>query len=348
MKTFHPDRLPVTSIAFTSALLLTAVLAGAAAAEDPAKAAPGEPVVKGHASEAVQADAEKQGRLISFVVLLKEPRKLDEPSLTATVSKAVGIASNPDTVDKGFLVAKPPHYKVELKSGMYVINNISEPYFEDGDKLAKEIDDPELQQAVAANKAWMSIDWVGKEEPADLKAAYRDMGKIAAAMAAPDALAIYSPEEGQLSVFNDAVATAMKSDDPLVIFDGASDETVSIRDNDPQIKAAQDKARKMWPDFTRAYEAKSGSNFAVIGRIVEGENSEYMWLSVTSIDKDKVHGTLDNRPVALTSLKMGQELHINVSEVDDWIYIGADNVPVGGFTKEAMIHARDSAMLETK
>lgn len=343
----HPVRLRAGHLALASSLFLTAVLAGAAAAADQPKAVDA-PVVKGDASEAVKNDTAKRGRLISFVVLLKEPRKLDEVTLGATVSKAVGIARDPDTVDKGFMIAKPPHYKVELTSGMYVINNISEPYFENSDKLVKEIDDPELQRAVIANKAWISIDWVGKEEPADLKTAYRDMGKIAAALAQPDALAIYSPEEGQLSVYNESVGTAMKGDDPLMIFDGASDHTVSVSDNDPRMKEAQQKARKAWPEFARAYQAKAGTNFAVIGRIVEGDDSEYMWLSVTSIDKNNVHGTLDNAPVALTKLKIGQDLHVNINEVDDWIYIGTDNVPVGGFTKEALIHARDSAKADTK
>jgi uncharacterized protein YegJ (DUF2314 family) len=347
MKTLFRHRLPVGGLTLASTLLVTAAFAAtSSAAETPAN--PAKPALSGHAAEAVTASPEKRGRLISFVVLLKEPRKLDEASLGETVSKAVGIARDPETVDKGFMVAKPPYYKVELKSGMYVINNISEPYFENGDKLAKEIDDNDLRKAVADHHAWVSIDFVGKEEPADLQAAYRDMGKIAAALAQPDALAIYSPEEGQLSVFNDSVATAMKGPDPLQIFDARSDDTVSIKDDDPLLQAAQEKARKSWPDFTRAFQAKAGKNFAVSGRIVEGDNSEYMWLSVTSIDTDKVHGTLDNAPVALTTLKVGQDLHINVKEIDDWIYVGTDEVPVGGFTRDAMMHARDSAKNEAK
>jgi uncharacterized protein YegJ (DUF2314 family) len=342
MKNFPRYVLPIGTLPFAAALLVSAVFAGSSAAGETPKSSAAT-ALKGETSETLKSVPAKRGRLISFVVLLKEPRKLDESSLGDMVSKAVGIARDPDTVDKGFLVAKPPYYKVELKSGVYVINNIATPYFENADKLAKEIEDPQLRAAVAEHHAWIAVDWAGKEEPVDVRAAYSDMGKIAAALARPDALAIYSPEEGQLSVFNDSVATAMTGEDPLQIFDGDSDDTVSISDNDAQLQAAQAKARKAWPEFTKAYQAKTGKNFAVSGRIVEGDNSEYMWLTVTSIDAHTVHGTLDSAPVALTTLKMGQDLHVNVSEVDDWLYIGKDNVPVGGFTRDALMHGRDSA-----
>lgn len=347
MKTLPHRRLPIGSLTLASTLLFTAVLADNSAA-DQARKAPDEPALAGHATESAKSVPEKRGRLISFVVLLKEPRKLDERSLGNLVSNAVGIARDPDIVDKGFLVAKPPYYKIELESGLYVINNIAEPYFENASELGKQIAEPELRKAVAESHAWISVDWAGKKEPADLRVAYRDMGKIAAALARPDALAIYSPEAGQLSVFNDAVATTMTGSDPLQIFDGDTDETVSIRDDDPQLQAAQAKARKAWPEFTRAFQAKAGTNFAVNGRILEGDDSEYMWLSVTSIDADRVHGTLDNVPVALTTLKIGQDLHVKVSDVDDWIYTGTDDVPVGGFTMDALVHARDSARNDAK
>lgn len=345
MKTFPQFRLSVGSLTIASAFLLTAALAANSSAGEAAKE-PDEAALKAHTAESAKTVPEKRGRLISFVVLLKEPRKLEEKSLGDTVSKAVGI--DPATVDKGFVVAKPPYYKIELKSGVYVINNIDQPYFENAEELAKEIKDPDLRGAVASHHAWVAVDWAGKEEPADLRATYGDMGKIAAALARPDALAIYSPEEGQLSVFNVNVATAMTGSDPLQIFDDASEDTVSISDDDPKVHEAQAKARKAWPEFARAFQAKAGKNFAVNGRIVEGDNSEYLWLMVTSIDADKVHGTLDNAPVALTTLKMGQDLHVNVSEVDDWIYIGKDEVPVGGFTRDALMDARDTASNSAK
>jgi uncharacterized protein YegJ (DUF2314 family) len=70
----------------------------------------------------------------------------------------------------------------------------------------------------------------------------------------------------------------------------------------------------------------------VKGRISEGANVEYMWVNVTSIDGDTVRGTLDNEPVELKSMKVGQAVEIKVADVDDWLYMGSDNKPVGGYT----------------
>lgn len=340
MKNFFRPRLSIGTLSIATSLLL-----GTFFAADSMAAESGTPATGGSTAEAMKSSPEKHGRLISLVVLLKEPRKLDEASLGTLVSNSLGVAPDPGTVDKGAVVAKPPYYKVEIRSGLYVINNIAVPYFDEAEKLAKEISAPDLRAAVLANKAWISVDWAGQKEPADLRATYRDMGKIAAALARPDALAIYSPEAGELSVFNDSVASMMAGNDPFQIFDGNPDdsESVSVSDTDPMLLAAQAKAKKAWPEFARAFQAKAGKDFAVSGRIKEGDNAESMWISVTSIDGDKVHGTLDSAPVALTNLKMGQDLHIQLSEVDDWIYVGKDDVPVGGFTKEALAHARDSA-----
>jgi uncharacterized protein YegJ (DUF2314 family) len=337
-------RTSIGGLVFVSGLLLTTVIVGGAVAAEPAAGAARSVPVES-TTEALKSSPEKHGRLISLVVLLKEPRQLDEASLGALVGKAVGAAPGRDTVDKNFVQARPPYYKVDIRSGVYVINNIAVPYFDNGEEMAREIPTPELRRAVSDHKAWISVDWAGKQEPENLRATYRDMGKIAAALASPDGLAVYSPEAGELSLFNDSVATAMSGDDPLQIFDGSPDvsDSVSVRENDPMLQAAQEKARKAWPEFTRAFEARAGKDFAVSGRIMEGDNAESMWIAVSSIEGDKIHGTLDSAPVALTNLKMGQDLRVKVSEVNDWMYVGPDDVPVGGFTREALTRARDSA-----
>ncbi len=90
-----------------------------------------------------------------------------------------------------------------------------------------------------------------------------------------------------------------------------------------------------------AFRDKAGSEFAVKGRIVEGDDAEYMWLTVDAIDETKVHGRLDNEPATLTKLKMGQDLHITLADVDDWIYLNSEKQPVGGFTRKVLSQAAD-------
>lgn len=288
-----------------------------------------------------QAEPKKQDRLVSLVLLLREPRQLDEHTLANTVSEAVGIAHSHDKNSLNFVVAKPPYYQVKLKSNRFIVNNIDKPYFEEGDKLAEEIKDLKLRKAVTEHRAWLSIDWAEKEAPADLKTVYQEIGKMAVALAGPDTLAVYSPDTDRLSLYNKSVAKQLKGEDPLQAFAGAAaSNVISISSDDPKLKAAEAEAKKRWPEFVNAFKEKDGDKFAVKGRIVEGDNAEYMWLSVTAIGGEEIHGKLDNEPAGLTKLKLGQDLHIKIDEVDDWLYVGSDKQPRGGFTMEALKEAR--------
>lgn len=295
------------------------------------------------AAAADQAASKKEDRLISLVLLLKSPRKLSEHTLANSISDALGIAHSHDESAATAIVAKPPYYLVKLDTGRFVINTIDGPYFKDTDKLAQEIPDPKLRDAVHEHSAWLSIDWAEKSEPKDVKLIYQQIGKMAAALAGPDTLAVYSPEADQLGVYGTEIAASLRSDDPLSGFavpapaagpesESSEAQTVAISDDDPKLKAAQDEAHKTWSGFVRAFRSKAGKNFAVKGKLVEGDNAEYMWLNVTEIDGERVHGTLANDASDLKGFKIGQDLHIKTSDVDDWLYVDNKGEEHGGFT----------------
>ncbi len=295
--------------------------------------------VKSIADDTLTAKTEKTAkteRLISLVVLLHEPSDLNEHTLGTLVNKALGVKHGHDEKDGNFVVAKPPYFLIKLKSGSYVVNLIPERYIPEHDKLIDGIKQPELRKALAGHHAWASIDWASAEEPKDIRRSYQDMGKIIAALAGHRALAIYNPEIDDFALYNEAAGKALSSDDPLQAFASSSDDDdggiVSIRNDDPRLLAAEAEAKKGWHDFVNAFREKAGSEFAVKGRIAEGDNAEFLWLIVDSIDDMKVHGQLDNQPSTVMNLKMGQDLHIPVADVDDWIYLNKEKKPVGGFT----------------
>ncbi len=294
-----------------------------------------------HADSVKHADETetgKKGRLISLVLLFHAPRELDEHTVGNLVSKALGVDHSHDETHDNFVVAKPPYYLVKLKSGSYVINNIAKPYIGEDDKMLEDLTEPALRKAVSAHHAWVSIDWASPEEPADVQRCYQDMGKIAAALAGHDALAIYNPEIDDFTLYSESVARTLRSEDPLQAFAGGdggaggSSDVISIRDDDPRLLAAQAEAKEGWHDFVHAFRDKEGEEFAVKGRIGEGDKGEYLWLTVDAIDETEIHGRLDNDPAKGSNLKMGQDLHIKIGDVDDWIYLNSAKKPVGGFT----------------
>jgi uncharacterized protein YegJ (DUF2314 family) len=327
MKTHFHRRISTGSLAAALSLMLCSAPAFAA-----------DPVVKTEK----KAPGVMKERLLSIVVLLPAPRTLDEADVSALVLKAVGADHIANDGKPGFIIAKPPHFLINLKTGSYVLNNINQPYVEDVSKQLNDIQDPALRKSLTAHHAWVSIDWAGTTEPDDIRKAYQDMGKIATTLAGDKALAVYNPEIDDFVLYTPAVGTLLSSEDPLQAF--AAPGTIYMRDDNPQLLEAQALAQKEWPVFLKAFRDKAGSEFAVKGRIIEGDRTEFLWLNVDSIDATKVHGKLDNKPASFTGLKMGEDLHINISEVDDWLYLDKEKKPVGGYT----IKVFDKLVLEQK
>ena len=51
-------------------------------------------------------------------------------------------------------------------------------------------------------------------------------------------------------------------------------------------------------------------------------NTEFIWITVTGIEGDRVYGTLGNDPGNLGSLKFGSKVSVLVADLNDWCYIG--------------------------
>ena len=50
-------------------------------------------------------------------------------------------------------------------------------------------------------------------------------------------------------------------------------------------------------------------------RFVDGDKIEHMWVCVSSIIKDKIHGVLNNDPILVTNIKCDDKVIINRSDV---------------------------------
>jgi len=280
-------------------------------------------------------DTVKPHRMISLVLLLSQPRTLD----AAVVASAVSRGWNTPVTESAVSVI-PPSFVVNSATGNYAINSVDKPYFADSAKLADEVKDLAVAGAVREHHAWISVDWLGNDDKADLRVIYQNISQVLVQLIGKDTLAVYSPDTDQFRL-NDATLTDhLLSPDPLqsLIPAGlsnaqAASNTVTINDDDPQLLAAQAEARKNWPQFMQAYQAREKNQyFAVKGRILEGANVEYMWIQVTSIDDKLIHGKLDNDPETLKKVKRGADLHIPIDEVDDWLYSTSQGESRGGYT----------------
>jgi uncharacterized protein YegJ (DUF2314 family) len=106
-----------------------------------------------------------------------------------------------------------------------------------------------------------------------------------------------------------------------------------VEDDDPKMLAAIDQARATADDFIRALNAPrtSQSDFSVKLPIKDGEEVEHMWITPVRHLNGRFVGAINNEPVSVRTVKMGDEVQVAKDEISDCMYID-DGKLVGGFT----------------
>jgi uncharacterized protein YegJ (DUF2314 family) len=101
------------------------------------------------------------------------------------------------------------------------------------------------------------------------------------------------------------------------------DKVTYVAPDDPRMKAAIEKARSNVNTFIAALQSpKPGqSGFSVKMAFIEGDNTEHMWLTPVRYDGQKFHGTINNEPEKIKSVKLGQKVSIEPSQISDWMYL---------------------------
>jgi len=196
-----------------------------------------------------------------------------------------------------------------------------------------------LRRAVGDHTAWNSVDLFGEPPSEEEKPeVYALLGKPLAEFAGDDCLALYSPDLGRCNEYSPAIVEALKSQPPLGIFEEPTfAPIVQVKSDDPRMVSAVEEARRRWPEFVAAFQNRSSSEqiFAVKARFTEGEDEEFMWVSVQNLEGDCITGRLENSPAVLKSIKEGDTVAVQVEQTNDWFY-GGENQSTGGFTIKVM------------
>ena len=67
---------------------------------------------------------------------------------------------------------------------------------------------------------------------------------------------------------------------------------------------------------------------------VEGNDVEHIWLSDIEFSGGRFKGKVDNTPMKLHGIKIGQVVSVNPDEISDWAYVDNGKL-VGGYTIRA-------------
>lgn len=293
--------------------------------------------------------------IVSLVFLLRAPRALSENVLRERLGPALGVTfpPGPDMDGPCMLVQIPPPESANMPLGRvtcfmmrvgelgFGINNFAMPYVDDKEGATAGVADARLRRAMLDHEAWLSVDYMEPRDatrPGWKEEAYRVIGKVMAALAGPDCLAIYCPELQRCNEYDDCLLDTLRGESPLTLFDGPTFAPVlSVSGDDPRMEAAMAEARERWPEFADAFRARENDDapFLVKARFTEGNETEYMWVSVTAIDEPWLEGALENSPNALPHLNEGDAVRIAVEDMCDWLY-ARNGEPVGAFTQRVI------------
>jgi uncharacterized protein YegJ (DUF2314 family) len=278
-------------------------------------------------------------RLVALVLFLRRSRDLDTAAVAALAESALGGRfrdDQPDAADR-YVAGHEPSFVIKYGDHFILINTFPRPYMDDPNEAAGEIGELRLRKAVRDHEAWVSVDLLGECKDAELPDVYRTLGKLAAELIDDDCLALFAPATGQLVVYDPEMLDALRGPDPLDLFEKpAHPPVVPVNGDDPRLKAAVAKARRRWDEFVAAFEQRQPEqSFSAKARIGDGENYEFMWLSVTGLENGIIYGRLDNDPIDITSIRCGDRVRVAVKELNDWLYTEGDEVH-GGFTIDVL------------
>ena len=117
------------------------------------------------------------------------------------------------------------------------------------------------------------------------------------------------------------------------------DELAFVAKSDPVIAKAMSKARAALSDFltTAAAPKPDMDGFAVKVAIREGEKAEYFWITPFTTKDGTFSGEINNTPRLVHSVKLGQTITFDRSEVVDWMYLDGDKMK-GNYTACALLN----------
>ncbi len=285
-----------------------------------------------------QHSTEDNSRLISFVALLAEPVQLESHTVARLASEAwhADLSAEEESGADGFVVGSPITLFIRYRDKMFFLNMFDRPYVEDVDEVASQIADMRLSGLFARHTAWISCDAadITRDSPeSDVREAYRLCGWLMSKLVDANTLALLIPDQERLYPHGDSLEELLKSDDPFAaVTEERYAPVIEVDGEDPRMQAAVEEARRRWPEFVAAFEARGPGAFSVKSPITVAGNTEFIWLEVTAVENDTIYGTLANDPMNLGGLRLGSRVTTTAGELNDWIYFDDDGTMHGGVT----------------
>jgi uncharacterized protein YegJ (DUF2314 family) len=116
------------------------------------------------------------------------------------------------------------------------------------------------------------------------------------------------------------------------------DKTIAVGEDDPEMNAAIEKARKSLETFwqTRANPSQGEQSFTLKLALTDGENVEHFWCAQIEGDATDATCAINNEPQSVMTVKFGDRVKVEESKISDWMYIRNERI-VGGQTIRVLL-----------
>lgn len=277
--------------------------------------------------------------LISLVFLLRAPRHVTRADVVEAVKRAFGVNIDADVTvvpskRANLFTVRTPEVRLGIVS-------TAAPYFSDIAQVAERIRDFRCKRAVQNHRAWLAVDHIGDFQAGESRFAYCSIGKMLAELSGDDCLALYCTETGQMNSYAPDLLPLLRGPEPLTaLAQPRDDEVVSVHTLDVEMDEAMAEARRRWPEFVAAFAIRRPfQGFAVKVPFREEDQTEHMWVEVSQLDGETIHGKLANEPKLIANLKLSDSVTVDLADVNDWIYSDGKQM-IGGFTSAVLERRR--------
>jgi uncharacterized protein YegJ (DUF2314 family) len=113
----------------------------------------------------------------------------------------------------------------------------------------------------------------------------------------------------------------------------AEPQVFNIDQHNRAMRRAVHEARRTVGVFLEALQkpGEGQSDFEVKKPFFQNGISEHLWLADVTFSGNRFHGYVDNHPVKIKGLKMGDRVSVNPNEISDWAYVDHGRL-IGGYT----------------
>lgn len=305
-------------------------------------------------------EEEEEREHITIVLLLREHRFIDSAILAQMASRAWGrevrVASDDDEDNDAPLSETGPilfgdmPWMISFWPGMFSVLNVNDTYFKDCEEMAEAMPEMRTANAVLNHTAWMSVSLIRWNDEPNPQRVDQVIARLLAEFCDDNTLAVAIPRFQAIYPYESEIDQKLRAEDPLeALEDNPLVPVMKVAPDSEAMAKAVGTARSRWAEFVSAFEARdpeeSSNRFNVKARFSDGhegdnERVEFMWMSVTAIEGDRIYGLLGNQPAGIPSLNEGDRVSVSLSDLNDWMIMNDDGY-TGGFTVSAIFDANE-------